>query len=307
METDASLLGWGALLRSGPSTQGKWSLSESSLHINLLELWAVFLGIKSFFRGSEPVNLLVLCDNTPTVNYINKMGGTRSRYLCSLSLQLWDYCLDHNIWVKAVYLPGSDNSRADTLSRHFSDSHDYFLSDYWFSVLHSHFDFCLDIDLFASRLLHHLPRYSSRLPDPSAEFVDAFSHPWSGNLYLFPPIVLLSRVISKFIADNCQFGVLIAPFSPTSPTFSSILDLCIAPPFILPENSIIREPRHCKISQMLAWTISVCASKRREYLRTLSSDWSGMWSHPRSRSISATGPGLPIGVTDGKLIVAISV
>ena len=116
------------------------------------------------------------------------MGGTRSRFLCSLSLQVWEYCLAHNIWIKAVYLPGSDNSRADSLSRDFTDHHDYFLSPSWFTVLHSHFDFCLNIDLFASRLSHRLPRYSSRLPDPAAEFIDAFLHPWSGNLYLFPPL-----------------------------------------------------------------------------------------------------------------------
>ena len=305
METDASLLGWGALLRSGPSTQGRWSSSESSLHINRLELLAVFLGVKSFFRGFEPISLLVLCDNTPTVNYINKMGGTRSRYLCSLSLKLWDYCLVHNIWVRAVHLPGSNNSRADALSRTFSDNHDYYLSPFCFSILHSHFDFCLDIDLFASRISHRLPRYASRLPDPSAEFVDAFSHPWSGNLYLFPPLVILNRVISKFIAEECQFGVLIAPFCPTSPFFSSILDLCIAPPILLPENSVVREPRHCRISQMLAWTISNSASRRREYLRMLPSDCSGMSRHLQCRNIKLTGLDLRIGVSNGKLISAI--
>ena len=304
METDASLSGWGALLQSGPYTQGRWSVKESSHHINFLELTAVLLGIQSFFSGFSSTQLLVLCDNTPTVNYINHMGGTRSRSLCSLALKLWDYCLSHNIWLRAVYLPGTENTNADELSRYFSDNHDYFLSSHYFSILHSHLDFCLDIDLFASRLHHHLPRYSSRLPDPSAERVDAFSFTWSGNLYIFPPIIILHKVIKKFVQDDCQFGLLIAPFFPSSPIFSAILDLCIASPFILPDCAIIREARHCKTSQMLAWTISNNHLLRKDYLEKLSPISSRTSMTTQLKSTRLTGPSSPVGVSGGKLIRA---
>jgi len=197
------------------------------------------------------------------------MGGTKSKFLCSLSLEIWDYCISHNIWLKAVYFRGSDNIRADTLSREFSDNHDYFLSPTWFSHLHSFLDFCLDIDLFADRLHHCLPRYVSRLPDPGAEIIDAFSFTWTGNVYLFPPIVLLNRVINKFVTDNCQLGLLIAPYHPTYPVFSSILNLCISP-ILLPDSAVVREPHHCKVSQLRAWIISTNATLQRDYLQTLS-------------------------------------
>ena len=94
-------------------------------------------------------------------HYINRKGGTRSKDLCKLSLVLWDYCLLHNILLRAVYFRGSDNTRANDLSRNFQDNHDYYLSSHWFQKLHSHLDSCLEIDLFASRLHHHLPTYSS--------------------------------------------------------------------------------------------------------------------------------------------------
>ena len=116
METDASLIGWGAYQNPDSFTQGRWSPTEARLHINYLELKAVFLGIKALFPSSPPISLLILCDNTPTVNYINNMGGTKSRFLCSLTLEIWDYCLSHNIWIKASYLPGLENIRADCLS-----------------------------------------------------------------------------------------------------------------------------------------------------------------------------------------------
>ena len=302
IETDASLEGWGAYQNSSSFTQGRWSSSDSKLHINRLEHKAVILAIKSFFPGYNNTSLLVLCDNTPTVSYINHMGGTKSRNLCSLSLELWDYCLSHNIWLKAVYFRGTENFRADSLSRYFSDNHDYFLSPSWFSRLHSHLDFCLEIDLFASLLLHHLPRYSSRLPDPDAEFIDAFSLPWSGNIYLFPPIVLLSRVLNKFITDNCQFGLLIAPCFPSSPFFSTILDLCISPPISLPEAAVIREPRHCKVSQMMAWTISCNHSLRKDYLKMLSQDFSRTSKLNPSRNTRLIGTNSVVGVTQGKLV-----
>ena len=305
MESDASLKGWGAFQNSDSFTQGRWSPTEARLHINYLELKAVFLGIKALFHNSSPISLLILCDNTPTVNYINHMGGTKSRFLCSLSLELWDYCLSHNIWLKASYLPGLENTRADSLSRVFSDNHDYSLTSLWFTKLHSHLDFCLDIDLFASRLNHHLPRYSSLLPDPGAEFIDAFSLPWSDNVYLFPPIVLLSKVINKFCTDFCNFGLLIAPFIPSSPIFSAILDLCISPPIILPDSAIVREARHCKTSQMMAWTISCNPLLRRDFLRKLSPDLSKTLKTHQRRNTTHTGQNLHIGVSKGKLIQAI--
>ena len=307
METDASLKGWGAFSHYNLFTQGKWSKKESKLHINYLELLAIFLAIKSLFPGSSPISLLIRCDNTPAVNYINHMGGTKSKYLCSLSLEIWDYCLSHNIWLKAVYFRGSDNVRADSLSREFPDNHDYFLSPKWFSRLHSYLDFCLDIDLFADRLHHCLPRYVSRLPDPDSELTDAFSFTWKGNVYLFPPIVLLNRVIKKFVTDNVQYGLLIAPYHPSSPVFSSILNLCIAPPIILPDSAVVREPHHCKISPLRAWIISSNATLQKDYLQQLPHSLSKSSKTLQFRNTNRTGSSSPIGVKKGKLILATSI
>ena len=304
LETDASLVGWGAYLHSSAYTQGRWSYTESRLHINFLELKAIFLGVRALFPGYSPISLLVRCDNVSAVSYINHQGGTKSWYLCQMSLALWEYCISHNIRLKAVYFRGTDNSRADTLSRFFLDNHDYYLSAAAFSSLLSHLDVSLDIDLFASRLHHRLPRYSSLLPDYDAEFIDAFSLPWSGNLYLFPPIVIIDRVLAKFINDNCLYGILIAPFRPSSPYFSTILDLCISPPIILPFSAVVSEKRHCKISQMMAWTISCSPSLRRDYLKTLSPTFSKWPVTSPSSSTSRIGRDLRIGVTEGVLILA---
>ena len=71
--TDASNVGWGAHL--GDSTaRGVWSEPASRLHINFLELKAVFLALKSFEPLCKDQIVLIATDDTTVVSYINKEG-----------------------------------------------------------------------------------------------------------------------------------------------------------------------------------------------------------------------------------------
>ena len=72
--TDASKEGWGAHLDEH-TARGQWSLPESKLHINHLELKAVFLALKEFRTLVFNKTVLVATDNTTVVAYINKGGG----------------------------------------------------------------------------------------------------------------------------------------------------------------------------------------------------------------------------------------
>ena len=81
--TDASKEGWGTHLNEF-TARGNWSLPESKLHINYLELKAVFLALQEFQDLCMGKMVLVATDNTTVVAYINKEGGTRSGPLCAL-------------------------------------------------------------------------------------------------------------------------------------------------------------------------------------------------------------------------------
>ena len=83
--TDASKQGWGAHLNEC-TARGTWSLPESKLHINYLELKAVFIALKEFQDLCIHKIVLVATDNTTVVSFINKEGGMRSGPLCAL---LW--------------------------------------------------------------------------------------------------------------------------------------------------------------------------------------------------------------------------
>ena len=72
--TDASKEGWGAHLDEH-TARGTWSLPESKLHINHLELKAVFLALKEFRTLCCNKTVLIATDNTTVVAYINKEGG----------------------------------------------------------------------------------------------------------------------------------------------------------------------------------------------------------------------------------------
>ena len=81
--TDASNEGWGAHL-GDCTAKGISSQPESKLHINFLELKAVFLALKEFELLCRDQTVLVAMDNTTVVAYINKEGGMRSGSLCAL-------------------------------------------------------------------------------------------------------------------------------------------------------------------------------------------------------------------------------
>ena len=65
--------GWGAHLNE-LTARGTWSLPESKLHINHLELKSVFLALKEFKDLVSNNIVLVDTDNTTVVAYINKEG-----------------------------------------------------------------------------------------------------------------------------------------------------------------------------------------------------------------------------------------
>jgi hypothetical protein len=84
LTTDASEGGWGGHVApvGSPSnatlTQGIWSGEESHLHINLLEIRAVFLSLQHFQDFLEGKVIKVESDNTSVVAHLNKQGGVKS-------------------------------------------------------------------------------------------------------------------------------------------------------------------------------------------------------------------------------------
>ena len=72
--SDASSSGWGAHLLD-QNVSGVWSAQEKLLHINLLEMKALFLGLQAFQEDVAGHHVTAMCDNSTVVAYVNKQGA----------------------------------------------------------------------------------------------------------------------------------------------------------------------------------------------------------------------------------------
>ncbi|XP_068222863.1 uncharacterized protein [Palaemon carinicauda] len=73
--------------RKNTLKEGKWSLEEKILHINLLELMAVQKAPATFAHLLRGNSVALMCDNARVVAYM-KQGGLISRELCALTAQI---------------------------------------------------------------------------------------------------------------------------------------------------------------------------------------------------------------------------
>ncbi len=78
VKTDASNKGWGALCEGKP-TFGLWSKEESVLHINCLEMLAVYQACQLFLPDIRGHHVLICSDSRSAVSYINHQGGLSSK------------------------------------------------------------------------------------------------------------------------------------------------------------------------------------------------------------------------------------
>ena len=97
--TDASKEGWGTHLDEH-TARGTWSLPESKLHINHLELKAVFLALKQFQALCCNKTILIATDNTTVVAYINKEGGFKSSSLYALLWRILSWCTRNQVTLR---------------------------------------------------------------------------------------------------------------------------------------------------------------------------------------------------------------
>ncbi|KAJ8914717.1 hypothetical protein NQ315_017427 [Exocentrus adspersus] len=208
--TDASLSGWGACCRDD-SVHGWWSLSESSNHINFLELQATFFGLQCFANNLQNCNILIRTDNTTALANVNRMGSVKHQLLNSLTRNIWHWAEERNIWIFASYISSSENWQADQASRVLQTETEWSLDDQVFLHITQSFG-SPDIDIFASRNNHKCARYISWLKDPGAEAVDAFTIDW-GNIffYAFPPFSQILRTLQKIKNDKAE-GILVVPY-----------------------------------------------------------------------------------------------
>ena len=306
IHTDASQLGWGAVL-DDCSCGGQWTEEESLCHINVLELKAVFFGLSSLMNEICNKHIRVKSDNTTTVTYINNKGGVKSLQCHVEARKIWEWAIARGNQISAEHLPGSKNVLADKASRVFSDNTEWALSMEIFENVAEVFG-PFDIDLFASRLNYKVNYYCSWKPDPLAAFIDAFGVNWGKfNFYAYPPFSLVMRTLKKVCEDGAS-GVLICPLWPTQPWFPSLMQMLVDTPIVLPLNILYlpfkREKSHemDKNLRLMACPVSGVASLTEAFRERLPMSDAPLGAEFRVRKPNSILENGFISVISGKLI-----
>ena len=303
--SDASKAGWGAWCQ-GSTANGRWSPLEAKQHINVLELKAAFLATKAFLKDRSNMTVCLRMDNTTAVAHVNNKGGTRSPRLVSLTLELWQWCLQRAILVTAQHLPGKLNELADRESREFYDSSEWQIDP---QVIQPFLRGC-NVDLFASRLTALLPTYASWKPDPGATYTDAMTLDWFPlKGYAFPPFSLILAALKKTSQDQADL-VLVAPVWQAQPWWLTLLNLLIKNPVMIPiSKHLLRDPAFPqRIHPMYprlhlsVFHISGNNTKQKVFRKTLPKYFSQPLVPPHVKRTSQPGDNGAAGVLNGKLI-----
>ena len=280
--TDASKEGWGghAVVQGVKALFGDlWSVPETRLHINVLEMRAVRLTLQHLEPHIRGRHLLVECDNTSTVAYINKQGGVLSWSLWEETKLLFSFLQGCHATLVAVHQPGVDNELADYLSRTRPDPHEWSLQPRVVQRL-----FAIwgrpQVDAFASHMNHHLPVWFSRSPHPEAAAVDALTQSWTGlSLFAFPPIPLILQTLTKIRSDQPEVVILVLPTWPRRVWYQLLMQLACSPPIelplrmdllsqVLPERGTLYHTS-LKSLRLAAWLVSGQPSRVRAFQRQL--------------------------------------
>ena len=229
--TDASNEGWGAQLGDS-SASGVWGSRTRLLHINRLELQAVYKACLAFQEELRGTVTRVHLDNTTAVAYIRKEGGTCSHLLTRDARTLLLWCDRNKVTLVPVHISGVRNVQADRLSRAGQLlSSEWSLSSSEFQRIQVHFGVPA-LDLFATAENRVVPDFFSPVPHPEALAVDALSRDWPRGvlLYAFPPTALVQALLQKLRQEPGLRLILVASTSPTKPWYADLRSLALHEP-----------------------------------------------------------------------------
>ena len=305
LTTDASKSGWGATDQER-STGGMWTQDERKAHINCLEMKAALLALQTFVSTRQNIHILLLIDNSSAIAYINHKGGTHSRAMSDLALEIWEWCLTRRITIHAEHIPGVYNTVADAESRRSFEPSDWKLHKGVFDQLQKVWG-PHNVDLFAARHNRQLPRYFSFKPDPEAEAVDALAQCWSDlRAYAFPPFALIGRCLRKLEQEEVKELVLIVPVWHNQTWFPTLLTKLIDLPILLPDlKKIITNPAgeaHPLIEKsslhLAACRVSGQVYRNKEFLMSLSESFQQHGGKARKNLIHQHGESGYFGVVE---------
>lgn len=225
LRTDASALGWGAVVQESPryprlrgwTASGRLPAALREAVSNETELFGLTQAVRALARTVplRGLHVRVQTDSTTALFYVNK-GAGRSYSMSALARPLWAAVRQAGFMLSAEHLAGSGNTVADALSRRRLSSADWTLSRRAFAMVNRRYG-PLTIDAFAEPHNAQLPRFASRYPVPGALRRSGL---WADfrreRVYAFPPPSLLPVLFHRLLDLQAQ-AVVVVPVWPSAP------------------------------------------------------------------------------------------
>ncbi len=186
-----------------------------------------------------------MLDNTSAVSFVNNVGTSHSEKSHILVRQLWEWCIDQQIWVSAAHILGRDNLIAVFESRRNEKASEWMLDRDCLAKALQTLEYTPKIDLFASRINKQFDNYVTYRPDPQASSIDAFTLTWSDQMfYTFPTFSVIGNVL-KEIREEKAMGVCVILNWPSQPWYRKALAMIEKPPVHLKASkTLLTLPSH---------------------------------------------------------------
>lgn len=255
LETDASGIGWGAVLNASAEARGCHGIDRNGLHINCLELGAVSLALRSFRHLIPPGTIIRLRTDSMVALGVMRAGSSRSPVLMDEMRDLYKTCTAMGVELRIEHVSSALNEWADRLSRE-HDSTDWTLQPETFEALDDKYG-PHSVDLFASAETARCPRFYSRWMCPGALATNAFLQDWVGeNAWANPPFHLAGAVVSHALRTGATM-TLIAPVWRAQPWWRRAVDGCAEWLILPPTDGVFTHPSSSMPARTPFWQTAV--------------------------------------------------
>ena len=296
LRTDAAThnAGYGGVMRIGDKefrTRGHLTDSErDERFINEFEFSGCRNSLWSLLPVAIPdrsqwhrVHVSIELDNVTAIRYGRTAIG-RSIKMSAKGVQFFDEVENAGISISFRHVAGILNVTADRLSRQRTTHADWRLHPSLANGACHVLGIRPNVDLFASAQNAQCTKFFSYNYDFRAIGADAFLHDWGGlgDVYAYPPPILMSRVLQKIRTDDCHRAIVIAPVWTFQAWFPSLMQMLCAPPLLLPNRQwIVSDPTGLQCWPMrwplmaapVSGSITDAFASRRHYCITSGSRW----------------------------------
>ena len=167
-------------------------------------------------------------DNNAALQAIKNQGSSKSWPISCLSVIILKKASLKGILIQPVRVSSEENILADCASRN-QNVPDWSISEKLVSKMFSHFGIP-DVDLMATVLSRKAPMYFAwNKFDPKSWGQDSLAKDVNWNIfqlpYCFPPFPLLGQVLARVREQKVNRMLLVAPWWPTKPWFSTLLNM----------------------------------------------------------------------------------